>query len=94
MSENKFGLFTETQLKNEGNFDPTSFERYPEIENDPDVTSRVLASFTPEQRALIHNMRTQACVVMHSLDPFSPTFTAAWYASRSQILFANTLLGA
>lgn len=88
------GKYTQEDLKNSLNFDPTSFKHFPEIANDPELQSRIIASFTPEQKALLHNMRSDACAVMHALDPFSPTFTAAWYANRAQILFANTLLGA
>lgn len=54
---------------------------------------KVLESLTPEQRHLLHNMRTMAVVGKLSLNPEASDFKANWHIFTGQIAILTTLIG-
>lgn len=54
---------------------------------------KVLESLTPEQRHLLHNMRTMAVVGKLMLNPEASDFKANWHIFTGQIAILTTLIG-
>lgn len=68
---------------------------YLDVQNAEGVSpkDKVLESLTPEQRHLLHNMRTMAVVGKLMLNPEASDFKANWHLFTGQIAILTTLIG-